>query len=450
MSGSIVLPSSRGAAPAAAPYAGAAPSDSHAAAGIGGWVLAVAAGLALFGSYYANACVAPLADVLVDQLHFTDTDIGLLQGIYNLPNIGAVILGGILIDGVGTRKATLLFSGLCLCGAVLTASTPVFGVMAAGRMVFGLGAESLFVALATTVGRRFSSIELGFAFGISVGIGRLGSLAALNSPTWAPWAYATWRGPLLISVAASGFSAMAAALSWTLHVRIASPVPHRNKGVAASAAMRTIRRLGPSYWLMVALFVAFSSAVFPFQTFAVKFLQQVLGLTRQAGGFLSSVVILSMIVSMPVLDVLASRMTNPGRLLVVGAALLVPVFGCFVWGSVPPSLLLIIMGAVYSLNPAVLWPAVRRIVDTQDLGTAYGVMISAQNVGLVVVNVAVGGANDHWAGSAANPGGYLPGLWIFTGLAGVSLVLALWLSRVGVMRRIQARSGASAPSSARY
>jgi MFS family permease len=345
-------------------------------------------------------------------------------------------LGGILIDRVGTRKATLLFSFLCLCGAVVTASTSVFGVMGAGRMAFGLGAESLFVALATTVGRRFSSSELGFAFGISVGIGRLGSLAALNSPTWAPWAYATWRAPLLISAAASGVSVAAAGLCWALDEPIAHPAPDRDKGTRVNDALRAIRGFNGSYWLMVALFVAFSSAVFPFQTFAVKFFQQALGLTRQVGGILSSVVILSMIVGMPMLDRVARRMGNPGRLLVVGAALLVPAFACLAWDSVPPSLSLIVMGAVCALNAAVLWPGIRRIVDARDLGTAYGVMISVQNVGLVLVNVAVGGANDHWAASAANPGGYLPGIWIFAGMACVSLVLALRLSKSGALRRV--------------
>ena len=55
--------------------------------------------------------------------------------------------------------------------------------MAAGRLVFGLGAESLIVAVTTAIAKWFKGKELSFAFGINLTIARLGSFAALNSPS---------------------------------------------------------------------------------------------------------------------------------------------------------------------------------------------------------------------------------------------------------------------------
>jgi hypothetical protein len=66
-------------------------------------------------------------------------------------------------------------------------------------------------------------------------------------------------------------------------------------------------------------------------------------------------------------------------------------------------------------------------------------MIAVQNAGFVLINLAVGRANDLRAASAANPGGYQPGMWIFTGIAGTGVVLALWLARVGVRQRVWTR-----------
>ena len=43
------------------------------------------------------------------QLGFSDSNIGLLQAIYSFPNIFMVLVGGYIIDRIGTRKATCIF-----------------------------------------------------------------------------------------------------------------------------------------------------------------------------------------------------------------------------------------------------------------------------------------------------------------------------------------------------
>src|SRR5512135_863187 len=100
----------------------------------------------MFGNYYIYDAISPLADVLSKQLGFTDSDIGLLQGIYSVPNIFMVLIGGFIIDRLGTKKSTFIFALLCLLGAFITAVSSTLIPMAAGRLVFGLGAESLIVA----------------------------------------------------------------------------------------------------------------------------------------------------------------------------------------------------------------------------------------------------------------------------------------------------------------
>jgi len=45
------------------------------------WLVLVFVSLAMFGSYYAYDALSPLADVLKQQLGFTDLDIGFLQAI---------------------------------------------------------------------------------------------------------------------------------------------------------------------------------------------------------------------------------------------------------------------------------------------------------------------------------------------------------------------------------
>ena len=56
------------------------------------WIVLVFVSLAMFGNYYIYDSISPLADLLSKQLGFSDSDIGLLNGIYSLPNIFMVLI----------------------------------------------------------------------------------------------------------------------------------------------------------------------------------------------------------------------------------------------------------------------------------------------------------------------------------------------------------------------
>ncbi|HKV28473.1 MAG TPA: hypothetical protein VJN90_09415, partial [Candidatus Acidoferrales bacterium] len=53
------------------------------------WLILAVIGLACYGGYYAFDYIGPLAPLLNRQLHFSNTDIGLLQAVYSFPNIVA-------------------------------------------------------------------------------------------------------------------------------------------------------------------------------------------------------------------------------------------------------------------------------------------------------------------------------------------------------------------------
>ena len=83
--------------------------------------------------------------------------------------------------------------------------------MAAGRFVFGMGAESLVVAVTTAVAKWFKGKELSFALGINLMIARGGTWLAQNSPSWAKGAYNSWQTPWMIGV---GFVSCASSGLW--------------------------------------------------------------------------------------------------------------------------------------------------------------------------------------------------------------------------------------------
>jgi len=70
--------------------------------------------------------------------------------------------------------------------------------------------------------------------------------------------------------------------------------------------------------------------------------------------------------------------------MVLGSFILILVFLVFTFTSLTPYIPLFFLGVAFSLVPAAMWPSVARIVKANKLGTAYGIMFSIQNWGLML------------------------------------------------------------------
>ncbi len=390
------------------------------------WMVLIFVSLAMFGSYYAYDALSPLADVLKQQLGFSDSNIGLLQAIYSFPNIFTVVIGGLIIDRLGLRKSLMIFGVLSLIGPAITAASSHLWSMAAGRLIFGMGAESLNVAAITALGRWFKGKELSFAFGLNLTASRLGSFLALNSPTWARGAFAYWRWPFLISVAFAALCVIGAIVYWFMEVH-AERKYDLGKVSTDKVVFSDLFNFGVAYWYIVALCVVFYSAIFPFQTFAVKFFMEAHGTSRELGGFLSSLLTLFSMVGTPLFGLLVDRIGKRSLLMTLGSLLLIPVFLIMAYTRVNLYIPMAMMGIAFSLIPAVMWPSVAYIVDQSKLGTAYGLMTMIQNVGLFGFNLLIGWANDYGHADASNPGGYHLGMWIFSTLGFLGVFFSILL-----------------------
>jgi MFS family permease len=300
--------------------------------------------------------------------------------------------------------------------------------MATGRLIFGLGAESLIVSITAAIAKWFRGKELSFAFGINLTIARLGSFAALNAPSWAAGAYEHWQWPLLISVGMGTFCVTGAVAYWLLEAK-ADRLYSLGREETDKVVLSDLLRFGTSYWFVVALCITFYSAIFPFQTFAVKFFMEAHGTTREFGGFLSSLLTLFAMICTPLFGLLVDRVGKRSLFMMFGSLLLVPVYLMMAYTDVPLLLPMAVMGIAFSLIPAVMWPSVAYIVDQSKLGTALGLMTMIQNIGLAGFNLLIGWANDAAQASASNPGGYALGMWIFSGLGFFGLLFASLLRR---------------------
>jgi MFS family permease len=407
------------------------------------WVVLMAVSLTMFGNYYIYDSINPLADIFIKQLGFSDADIGWLNSSYSVAAVLTLLIGGFIIDRIGTKKSIPLFAMICLAGAVLTSLQGSFPLMVAGRTVLGLGAESLIVAVTTALAKWFKGKELSFAFGINLTIARLASVAADNSPTWAgsvfypngPAADPSWRGPLMLAVGAGVIGVTAAVLYWWLEGSAQKRYRLGKAGEVDKLEFSQIFRFSRSYWFIVGLCFTFYSAIFPFRTFAIKFFMHThyAGVAaddaREAAGFFNSLIPLSAMIATPLFGLLVDKVGKRALFMVFGSFLLMPVYLLMLRADLTLWVPITLMGIAFSLIPAVMWPSVAYIIEENRLGTAYALMTLIQQIGFFALNLLIGIANDSGRAGETNPGGYALGMWLLSGLGLLGLLFSILLRR---------------------
>jgi len=379
----------------------------------------------MFGNYYAYDSIGPIADALQRYLGFSDTQIATLNAIYSFPNIVMVLIGGIIIDRFGAARTTLAFAIIQAIGAVLTAISPLFPVMAAGRLIFGLGAESMIVAITVAIGQWFVGRQLGFAFGLNLSLARLGSYSADMSTTWFKPLYDRgWQPPLWLATVFAAICVAGALVYYVLDRKAQQRFDLPQPSPSDRFSWSDLWSFDRSYWYIVGLCVTFYAVIFPFRsTFAIKYFQHAHGLSLQEAGSMNAYVFLAAVVATPAFGLMVDRIGRRAAFMAVGTALLGAVFPILVFTD-KLWLATVLIGIAFSLVPAVLWPAVPYVVTATRLGTAYGLMTMLQNIAMMLANLGAGALNDAFGASPANPGGYQPMLWFFFVLSLFGFVFA--------------------------
>jgi MFS family permease len=403
------------------------------------WLMLALVSLANYGNYYVYDSIGPVADLLQQQRGFSDSQIGMLNAIYSLPNIVLLLIGGMLVDRFGAARMMVWTAIICLSGTALTAFSLDFWNMAAGRLLFGIGAETFNIATMTAVVKYFSGRNLAFAVGASIAIGRAGSFSADMSPTWFAAAYAEgWQAPLVIATLLAAMSVAMVVVYWWLDKTRGHVDPSATPD-SKPVSLRGVLSFGPAYWYLLVLCVLWYSVIFAFRsTFSIKYFQHAHGLDLAAAGAINAWVFLAALFATPAFGWLCDRTGRYAPLLALGA-LLLPIsiaVMAFTHGSLWIGTVLI--GVSFSLVPAVMWPLTAKLVPEARLGTALGLMWVVQNAGMAGANLVAGWLNDTYGASAANPAGYQPMMLYFFISSALGFVFALMLWRSAGRRHHEA------------
>jgi len=363
------------------------------------------------------------------------------------------VLGGMILDKIGIRRTGFLFVFFMAFGAVLTAYgasdyyrgggigyqmmssiipnySPELKMMLVGRFFYGLGAETSIVVVSKILVKWFKGKDLALAFGLKVGFGRLGTFLALRvSPTLAQegaqLSTAIWFASILVCIGLLAFIVyMLFDLKVDREIKKSS-----SKTKPDQFAIRDIIGIvsNRAYIYILLLCVTFYSAVFPFVAFAPDFFFHKFGITTIESGKVTSLLPLGTMIFTPLFGLLVDRIGRSATAMIIGAFILLFVHLIFALTPLQPHFFLILLGVSFSLVPAAMWPTMVKLVKEKEIGTAYGLMYSVQNLGLWGVPILAGLILDKTNPGAPEVLNYTPTILMFAALSLMGLLLAIML-----------------------
>ncbi len=360
--------------------------------------------LLTYGSYFAYDSIGAIAPTLIKELHVSRSIIGTMYTVYSIAAIVSVFLGGMLIDLIGTRLATIIFATLVTIGAAIVAFAPNVTVLMIGRFIFGAGSESLVVAQSAILARWFKGKELALSFGIALTISRLGTLFSFNTEALIAKHFGNYKAALWAAVLFCGFSLLAAFVYAVMdkhgeHI-LNLPKPLADEKVKLS----DVKVFSKSYWYVTILCVTFYSAIFPFTALSTDFFHDKYGLpltVPSGGGFFyqafyniihmfdtaggtTTIIIAASMFLAPFAGSLVDKIGKRASLMTIGSIFMVVAYLLMGFTYIPPKYPMMILGAAFVLVPAAMWPSIPLIVEERFQGSAYGLMTMVQNLGLAL------------------------------------------------------------------
>lgn len=398
-----------------------------------------------FGSYFAYDIVGAIAPTLIEELSAARGTLGTFYTMYHIAAILFVLIGGFLIDRLGARKASILFSLLVLAGAALVwiaRSIPVFFI---GRFLFGAGSEPLIVAQSAILARWFKGKELALSFGIALTVSRLGTLFAFNTGELISSVLGSFRYALFVAVAACVISLAANIVYIIMDRRGERILKLKDESSQEKIVFKDIKEFRPTFWFVTLLCVTFYSAIFPFTALSTDFFVDKWGISRVAetsGGFLykvfnnflhmfstaggiSSIIIFASMILAPFAGRFVDKVGKRASLMIIGSLIMIPSHLLMGLTKIYPAYPMISLGAAFVLVPAAMWPSIPLIVRKERVGTAFGLMTAIQNIGLALFPYLNGLLRDLTQT-------YTNSMIMFASLGFAGLVFAILLKRADV------------------
>jgi len=361
-----------------------------------------------FGPYFCFDNPQPLQNTIETQFQITTYQYNLLYTLYSLPNIVLALVGGLFIDKIGIRISMMFFSFLTIIGQVfvtLGAAHLSFPGLLVGRLLFGIGEESLIVGLHTMIAKWFKGKELAFAFGINLTVSRLSSSCnSFFTPRIYEWSGQVLAMPFIIGTILNCGSFICC-LSLCYVDRKNDASKENSEEISKKdhkISLKDFKSFTLLYYLLLINCGLLYGAYFGLSNNLNDMMLKRFGFNSKSAGSLILIIYISSAIINPLFGFFIDKIGKRGKFILVSAGIcffthflllvlhdgteLSPNYG--VIGA------LLAKGLFISILSPVFWPCISLVVDKKATGTAYGIVGSMVNLAIASVPLVFGAIHD--------------------------------------------------------
>ncbi|WP_434509858.1 MFS transporter [Desulfitobacterium sp. AusDCA] len=334
-----------------------------------------------------NFKVPPTMVVLMDELHVSVTDGGILMSMSVIAGIILALPAGGIIMKTGPKKLGAFSLACTLIGSVVGAVAPNFTILMISRAVEGIGFAFISVVAPSIIALCFPPEKRGlpmalWALWISIGMLLMFNVTNVIVPAFG------WRGDWwLVAILAAIMLVL-----FVLFVKVPEPEPVAAEQAAAQPSLKEGLQSVPS-WLLCLIFICFSTVVSAFTTYFPTYIVQVMGLNVAAANSYSGFMAIGMIVGGLAMGFVLNIVKNRPALLVICMAA-TGIFGYFTFEISNLNLLLAYVffaGVAYSMPAATIFTvAPDSALSPAAIGMSISLCVLGQNIASGIAPVIVG------------------------------------------------------------
>lgn len=296
-----------------------------------------------------------------------------------------------------------------------------FILMIAGRFLFGLGAETSYVAQNKVLVTWFRDKEMALAMSLSVSAGRLGTWLTFSIIPIAIKYFGIWQVSLYIAVTVSFFELFSIVIYIVLEKLAEQKIGRKMDKNADDPPLnlKDAMYFPTAFWYFAFVVCFFYAAMFPFTSTLTSLLHSRYGYTTVTAAHITSMLPLIALLFTPIFGLIVSKIGHRITLTIFGLALMIgsnAIMFSTTWLPLPS---ILVVGIGFALVPAAVWPCLPLIVEEKHVGTAFGLIQSIDNAGMLLSYYSQGMVKYMFADNAAYA------LMFFTALLGVSLIISV-------------------------
>ena len=364
--------------------------------------------------------------------NFTALQVQLMYSLYSGPNTVLPLLGGLFVDKIGMRIGLFLFTMINTIGQFIYMIGGIrndYIIMLIGRVVFGLGAESMGVAQSAIISQWFKGKELAFALGVHLTVARMASviggfiIPSLIDNDGGLVNKVMWVGSLLCV-----FCLISGVILCFID-RYAEQQDQQSAVISDTDKFKwsDLKEFTLPFWLVAISCVCVYSSIFPFIQASNTFLVEQYGFDKNTAGQLYSIPYFMSAALAPILGFIIDKFGKRAIFICLSSVLVAS--ACFTSALIPNQtspdficlLPLVLIGFGYSIYASTLWSSIPYIVLPRTIGSAFGLVTSMQQIGLVIVPIVTGVLQDK------HPGNFVAvDCWLGS-LALIGVLFNVWL-----------------------